>query len=104
MKGFVHLSEGIVEVFLGGDPIQVPGRYASGSPTALLPLGVSQTLIHGTGDTSVPHEISERHHAAAVARGDICDLLLLPGVQHFELIDPLAATWRVVHRAVLART
>jgi len=99
----LQLSQGIVKIFLGGDPTQVPERYASGSPTELLPLGVPQTLIHGTGDTSVPHEISEHHHAAAVARGDVCELLLLPGVQHFELIDPLAATWQVVHRVILAR-
>jgi acetyl esterase/lipase len=98
------LSQGIVETFLGGDPAQVPRRYTSASPLALLPLGVPQTLIHGTEDTSVPHDISRRYHAAAVARGDICELLSLPGVQHFELIDPLSAAWQTIHRAVLART
>lgn len=100
----LQLSESVVEIFLGGSPTQVPERYADGSPTELLPLGVPQTLIHGTDDTSVPHEISERHHAAAIARGDVCQLLLLPGAQHFELIDPLASVWDVVHRAILGRT
>lgn len=99
----LQLSQGIVETFLGGAVTQVPQRYASGSPTELLPFGVPHTLIHGTDDTSVPHEISERHHAAAIAKGDICELLLLPGVQHFELIDPLAPPWETILRAILAR-
>lgn len=99
----LQLSQGIVEIFLGGSPAQVPQRYASASPIELIPLGVPHTLIHGTDDTSVPHEISERHYAAAKAQGDVCELLLLQGVQHFELLDPLAATWEVVHRAILAK-
>ncbi len=96
----LQLSQGIVETFLGGSPVQVPERYASGSPTELLPFEVPQTLIHGTDDTSVPFEISVRHHAAAIARGDSCDLVLLPGVEHFELIDPLAVPWETVLRAI----
>jgi acetyl esterase/lipase len=97
------LSQAVVELFLGGSPAQVPERYALASPMELLPLGVPQTLIHGTQDSSVPHEISERYHAAAVARGDTCELLLLPGVQHFELLDPLAPSWRSVRDAIVAR-
>lgn len=100
----LQLSDGIVEDFLGGDHAQLPERYASGSPAELLPLGVPQTLIHGADDTSVPHEISRRYHAKAVALGDICDLLSLSGVQHFELIDPLSPAWKIVHGAILART
>jgi acetyl esterase/lipase len=100
----LQLSQRIVESFLGGTPLEVPERYTSSSPTALLPLHLPQVLIHGTADTSVPHEISERHHAAARTAGDDCELLLLPGVEHFELIDPLAPSWNIVRDAVLAKT
>ena len=96
------LSGNVVESFLGGSPTLVPDRYAMASPTALLPLGTKQILIHGTSDSSVPCEISQRHYAEAVSRGDKCDLLLLPGVEHLELIDPLASCWRAVHDTILA--
>lgn len=93
------LSQGAVQAFLGeaaGDDV-----IASASPTAMLPLGVPQVLIHGTADTSVPAEVSVRHHAAAVARGDACTLRLLQDVEHFELIDPLSRAWPEVLRQVL---
>jgi acetyl esterase/lipase len=96
------LSEGVVETFLGGPPGDVPERYRQSSPRELLPLGVAQTLIHGTHDTSVPAEISERYFAAARAKDDPCDLQLLPDVGHFELIDPLSAPWLIVRDAVMA--
>lgn len=99
----LQLSKGIVETFLGGNSSQVPERYASGSPTALLPLGVPHTLLHGTSDTSIPYEISERHHKVAISKGDTCKLQLLPGIQHFELLDPLSAAWKDVSHAIIER-
>jgi acetyl esterase/lipase len=64
-----------------------PEHFANGSPLELLPLGVRQILIHGTGDDSVPYEMSERYAEAADGEAE---LLTLPGTGHFELIDPLA--------------
>jgi acetyl esterase/lipase len=84
----LRLSNDIVAAFLGGLREDFPERYMESSPIELLPLGVPHALIHGTDDTSVPHEISLRHHARALAQKDACDLQLLEGVQHFELIDP----------------
>jgi acetyl esterase/lipase len=95
------LSNGVVETFLGGTPKEVAERYHQSSPRELVPLGVPHTLIHGSDDSSVPAEISEGHFAAARAKNDLCQLQLLPGVGHFELIDPLADSWGVVRDAVM---
>jgi acetyl esterase/lipase len=64
-----------------------PEHFADGSPIELLPLGVSQIVVHGTEDESVPYEMSERYVEQA---GGEAELVTLPGAGHFELIDPLA--------------
>jgi acetyl esterase/lipase len=43
----LHLSEGVVHDFLGGDAAQVPLHYALSSPIELLPLNVPHVLIQG---------------------------------------------------------
>jgi acetyl esterase/lipase len=91
-----RLSDNAVAALLGGDHEQWPDRYSIVSPTALLPLGVRQILVHGTADTSVPFEISADHQAAASAAGDDCTLLELSGVDHFALIDPTSTAWETI--------
>jgi pimeloyl-ACP methyl ester carboxylesterase len=78
-------------VFLGGaHPDEAPVLYAEASPLAQLPLGVPQTLIHGTADDVVPFVLSERYAAAANAEAR---LIPLEGAGHFEPIDPLSHEW-----------
>jgi acetyl esterase/lipase len=84
----LRLSAGIVDQLLGGTPRAVPGRYALASPARRLPLGVPQIVVHGTADEAVPFELSERYVAAARAAGDPAELVALPGVDHFDIIDP----------------
>jgi acetyl esterase/lipase len=91
------------EALLGGAPEEVPERYAAGSPSSLLPLGVRQSLVHGTADAAVPHEVSERYRAAAASHGDDVELQLLPGLGHFELIDPRSEAGPAVRDAVRRR-
>ncbi|MSP13425.1 MAG: alpha/beta hydrolase [Chloroflexi bacterium] len=93
------LSQGIVEQLLGS-PAAYPERYATASPIELLPLGIRQILLHGTEDTNVPIEISQRYYNTALAHGDDITLISLPQMGHFEPIDPQSAAWPVVHRAV----
>lgn len=97
----MNLSNGATEELLGGSPNEVPERYAVASPRELLPLGVPQALIHGTEDTEVPYEISEKYHVAALAAGDKVTLVTLPGTGHFELIDPKMPEWRNVAETVM---
>ncbi len=97
----LRLSRGVVQEFMGGPPDRCPERYAIASPIELLPLGVPQTLIHGTRDENVPLEISERYYTEATLLGDEAKLVALPGAGHFELIDPQSQEWGVVAKEVL---
>jgi acetyl esterase/lipase len=78
--------------FLGGDPVTYPERYANASPTALLPLGIPQVMVHGTEDDVVPLSISQGHFDKAKATGDDVKLIVVPGADH-NLVDPKAANW-----------
>ncbi|HUP27705.1 MAG TPA: prolyl oligopeptidase family serine peptidase, partial [Chloroflexia bacterium] len=97
----MKLSNNVVEEFLGGTPPDVPERYATASPREMLPIGVRQVLVHGTEDENVPYEISRSYHDAAVAEGDLVELVPLPGAEHFEVIDPWSAEWKKVEAALL---
>lgn len=88
-----RLSNGAVFDLMGGPPETHRSEYLHASPASLLPLGVPQVLIHGTADDSVPFEISEAYHSAAVAAGDDCRLVRLDGVDHFAPIDPSTDVW-----------
>jgi acetyl esterase/lipase len=89
----LHLSSDAVVELLGGTPSEVPERYTSASPAALLPLGIPQVLIHGTADTNVPLEISQSYAQAAKAAHDNVTLFELPGVDHFDVINPRTPAW-----------
>lgn len=98
----LRLSDNATEALMGGGPAQVPDRYASGSPFELAPLGVPQILFHGTSDTSVPFEISQRYAERAQALGDEARLVAQEGADHFDPVDPFTAEWRAVQDALLA--
>lgn len=89
----LHLSNDAVVELLGATPEEAPERYAAASPAALLPLGVPQVVIHGDADVDVPLEVSQRYVAEAQAAGDPVRYLELPGVDHFDLIDPQSPAW-----------
>ena len=97
----LRLSGGVTKRLLGGTPERYPERYAAASPAELLPLGVHQTLLHGTADDSVPYEISRNYAEAARAAGDPVELITLPGTGHFEPIDPRSREWPQVRDAIL---
>jgi dipeptidyl aminopeptidase/acylaminoacyl peptidase len=79
------LGGGAVQSFLGGTPEEVPERYAQASPAARLPLGVPHLVVHGSRDTTVPPEMSERYCESAVAAGDTVRYLQLRGMGHKEV-------------------
>ena len=89
-----------VGTLMGGSPVQVPQRYDTGSPAALLPLGIPQLLVHGTADTVVPEQLSVEYQREAKARGDEVRFEPLQNVGHFELIDPTTAAWPTVRDGV----
>ena len=90
------LSRGAPQRLLGGGPERLPARYDLASPIERLPLGVPQLLVHGDADDIVPIELARRYARRAADAGDDCELLELPGVGHFEHLDPSSEVWRAV--------
>lgn len=68
--------------FAGADP------PAHADPMRLLPLAVPALLVHGSEDDRVPVDYSRAFAAASGA-----ELLELPGVGHFDVIDPRDRPW-----------
>jgi acetyl esterase/lipase len=89
-----------VPKLLGGAPGDQPGRYATASPSGLLPLGVPQQLVHGREDSIVPLAMSERYAAAAREKGDRATLVAVEKAGHFDVIAPTSKAWPSVERAV----
>lgn len=59
---------------------------AAGAPRRLAPPGPNATLIHGADDTVVDPDQSGRFKG-------VCRVELLPGLGHFELLDPTQPHW-----------
>jgi acetyl esterase/lipase len=87
------LSRGVVGELLGDAP-----DWAHASPAERLPLGVPQLLVHGEDDAIVPISMSREYERAARAAGDDVELVALPGVGHFEHLDPASEAWAAVVR------
>jgi len=95
------LGAGAIEAFMGATPRAGAKIYAEASPIALLPAGVPVVCVHGDADDTVPLRQSERYVAAALAAGDPARLVALPGVGHFEVIDPKDPAWHACRDAAL---
>jgi acetyl esterase/lipase len=91
-----NLGDGACQAFLGGEPADVPERYAEASPAARLPLGLPQVLVHGSADEVVPPSQSRDYAAAARAAGDEVELVEPEGADHFDVVEPAHAAWLVV--------
>lgn len=89
------LSDGAVRELLGGSPSTVPERFASADPAVLGTPDVPTVVVHGLLDDVVPVEVARSYGDRTGA-----DLVELPGVGHFEFIDPTTAAWPAVLRAV----
>jgi pimeloyl-ACP methyl ester carboxylesterase len=87
-----NLGGGAVRNLMGGEPDEVPERYAVADPAALPPPPVPVTLVHGTADEQVPAGMSRAFHAGR--------LVEIPGAGHFDLIDPESRAWPQVMTAL----
>jgi acetyl esterase/lipase len=89
------LGGGAVASFLerDGDRAAV---YPEASSRAMLPLGAPQLVVHGTADRNVPLSQSESYFEAAREAGDEVEFLMLPGADHFALIDARSSEWAMV--------
>jgi acetyl esterase/lipase len=94
------LGTGAVAALLGGGPDEVPGRYERADPARRGAPAVRTEIVHGAADDVVPVSISANY--LAEVGGDRCRLHVLPGVDHFALIDPLSSAWPDVLAAIRA--
>jgi acetyl esterase/lipase len=86
-----HLGDDAVREFLRGGGA---ADHVDLDPARLVPTGVPTLLVHGDADVNVPIDQSERYLVAATDAGDRCELLRLPGADHFTIIDPGSDAWR----------
>jgi pimeloyl-ACP methyl ester carboxylesterase len=96
----LRLDDEAAQALLGGNPDQVPDRYAIADPINLLPTGQRTLLLHGTEDPIVPPDMSLRYVEAATAHRDQSTLIVLNDVEHFGPIDPLSSSWPAVIQAI----
>jgi len=96
-----HLGDDAAVELVGGPPGRFDDRYAVSDPIRLLPTGVETVLVHGTADETVPLDQSTAYRDAAVAAGDRCALVAVPGAGHRDHLDPASACGAAL-RAALA--
>ena len=87
------IGDNAVFEFIGASPAQRPDEYAIADPMQRLPTATEVLLVHGDADDRVPVQLSRDYAVAARAVGDSCELLELPGVDHFAIIDPRSDAW-----------
>lgn len=80
----------VIAPFMGGAPIEVPARYAEGSPIARLPFGAAQYLVSAAVLTA---DEATAYKAAATRAGDQVTLLDAPDGGHFGVIAPGTRFW-----------
>jgi len=97
---FAHDKDEVYS-FMGGPPAKFEVRYRAGNPGELLPLGVPQILIQSAGDGQIPPQLPFRWADMARRRGDEVTVTIVPGVDHFDVVDPQSKAWPTVQAAVL---
>lgn len=85
-----------------GIPDASPERYELASPRERVPIGVPQLVLHGDLDDRVSLRIATSYATAARTAGDPCELVVLPGVGHFEHIDAGSEPWRLARDWLVA--
>ncbi len=90
------LGDGACPALVGGTPDDVPERYRVTSPIELVPVGLPVIAVHGDADKTVPLLQSQAYVKAARAVGDPAELVVIPGANHFDMIDPTHPAWQAV--------
>jgi acetyl esterase/lipase len=84
---------------MGGRPQDLPERYRLADPVTAVPVEAAVLCLHSRADEAVPFAYSERYVAAAAQAGGRARLHETDG-DHFTLIDPHSADWRVAADAL----
>lgn len=86
---------------IGGTPADYEDRYRAANPGDLLPLSVPQVLLQGSEDNQIPPTLPERWAGNARRQGDHVTVTIIPGADHFDIVDPESRAWPVVRTAIL---
>jgi acetyl esterase/lipase len=90
-----------VPELLGGEPDEVQDRLTRASPIAMVPFGVTQTLVIGEHDSIVPKSQADGFADAARQMGDSVAVTTILGAGHFEMVDPSHGGFEIIRAAVL---
>ncbi len=103
LSGWLTFAHDKREVYslMGGRPGDVPDRYRCGNPGDLLPLNTKQLLIQGTDDGQVPVELPRRWAEMSRRQGEDVTVLMVPGADHFDVVDSESHAWPAVKSAIL---
>ena len=96
---FAHDKQEVYNL-MGGSPTEVPERYRAGNPGDLLPLQAPQILLQGTEDDQIPPQLPQRWAERGRRQGEHVEVEIIPGADHFDLVDPRSAAWPHVASAV----
>jgi acetyl esterase/lipase len=86
---------------IGGTPKEFDDRYQAANPGELLPLSVPQLLFQGSNDNQIPPTLPDRWAENARRQGDQATVTIIPGADHFDVVDPESKAWPVIQSAIL---
>ena len=79
---------------MGGEPRELPDRYAECDPMQLLPVGKPLLLVHGADDATISVKRTREYAEAARAAGDEVGMIEPQPGGHRSHVDPRSAAWR----------
>jgi acetyl esterase/lipase len=79
---------------MGGEPRELPDRYAACDPMQLLPVGSPLLLVHGADDATIPVARTREYATAARAAGDSVEMIEPQPGGHRSHLDPRSVAWR----------
>jgi acetyl esterase/lipase len=97
---FAHDKQEVLN-FMGASPEKAPERYRAGDPGELVPLNVPQWLLQGTNDDQIPPQLPGRWAERGRKLGETVTVNMIPGADHFDVVDPESKAWPVVRGAIV---
>lgn len=96
----LHLGSDATRDFVGSGP--GTAAWTSADPMSTLPPKVPVRLVNGADDDTVPPEVADAYVSSARAAGGDVSEVVVPGADHFAVIDPATPAFEAVLAAVAA--
>jgi acetyl esterase/lipase len=98
----LHLGSGAARDFVGSGP--GTAAWTAADPMSTLPPRVPVRLVNGADDDTVPPEVAHAYVRRASAAGSDVVEQVVPGADHFAVIDPTTPAFEFVLAAVRSLT